>query len=154
MNNKYKSIFLTGVSTILLLSGCCEDNSNNNENDNDNVNVVDSKTDVVYSNLIMTFEPGEHIINYFDYLEISSKKMFPYGYKDGFIETNIPSFDGYELVSTDAIEEKIGYGSRTIGMVYVFVNNKPVQATGIYNYDKNIYEFYEPGMVVQEKVLK
>ena len=86
MNNKYKSIFLTGVSTILLLSGCCEANSNNNENDNDNVNVVDSKTDVVYSNLIMTFEPGEHVINYFDYLEISSKKMFPYGYKDGFIE--------------------------------------------------------------------
>ena len=37
MNNKYKSIFLTGVSTILLLSGCCEANSNNNENDNDNV---------------------------------------------------------------------------------------------------------------------
>ena len=157
MNNKYKAMLLSGISSVVLLSGCSSDTNNTEKNQNNTSAMVvtkDSSSDIQYANMVKVFEPGSHIINYYDYVENAENIYNPYGKKDGFIKTNIPSFEGYELFDTQSIIEKCGYGSRSVGMMYVFINNTTVEATGIYNYDKNAYEFYEPGIVVQEKVLK
>ena len=150
MNNKEKAILLSGISSIFLLSGCSVDNNTKEEP----VVIKEQTMEKVYSNLVKEFDAGMHIINYYDYIEESTNDLFPFDNEDGFVKTSIPSYEGYDLISVQAITEKCGYGSRTVGLLYVFVNNTPVEATGIYNYDKNVYEFYNPGTVVKEKVLK
>ena len=156
MNKKNKSLVLSGIASMFLLCGCDKTINKTEEISKTADITVDEKAEVQYSNIVMTFEPGTHIINYRDHIEYNNSNYTSthFANNDGYLETNIPVPDGYELVNVLTVIDKYGYGSKSDSLVYVFVNNKPVEATGIYNSKKNIYEFYQPGVVVQEKVLK
>ena len=147
MNNKNKALLLSIVSSLTLLCGCGESKTIEIEG---NTYVKSGEEYVKVDNQKVVYEPYTHYIQYFNYDYEGDDYETPYSKKSGFTNSNVPVIEGYELVTIEEVTRKYGYGSKTCGYMYIFVNNKPVEVTLVYNPKTNTYEYNNPGVVVSE----
>lgn len=132
------SLALSGVLATTMLSGCSfRDEQILTEQKNRPVLEQVSETQLEKK----VYPPYEHV---FFKRYYSSKGHYAEKILGGQVE--IP--EGYEILEIENFNEKYGYGSQTGGFDVWFINNEPVEVSPIYNQILEIYDYSEPGSVV------
>ena len=152
MNRKKKALLLASALSLCVLCGCGEEEKQENEViEIEGVTYLKSGDE--YTRVDITprvFEPGEHIIHYTAYF---GKKVIHGEDGWGTSDLEIPETpEGYRYVETIALDE--GGTGYTNSLVHIYVNEKRVEAMGVYNPKTNTVEYDIPGEVIEEKVLE
>lgn len=153
MNIRKKALILATLSATILLYGCNKKNNN-----------ITSNTDIIneYTKTIeKEFDIGEHTISkmykgdpylvdtlyqkikkalYLQKNDISNPELLEI-FNDLYIQ------DGYYISNVGLVD-----GRKENGLVIVFVNNKPICASGVLGKDGD-YHFSEFGNIIEEKSL-
>jgi hypothetical protein len=147
MKKNTKKLLLFGLTSALLMTGC---------GGKDIVEIGgkqylkegDSYTDLEVET--KTFLPGEHII----YYNVDVSNYVYSGNQNGWGNAivNVPEIpEGYKYVNSFSIGR--GASGVTSNIVYVFVNEVPVEATSKYNRETGEFGFFEPGRPVKQLML-
>ena len=135
--NKNKMLLAITLGTSVLSSCGYNDKSNN-----------PVKYSEIYEEKTTTkvFSPGTHIIEYSDVQMVGMSETY-----EGYIDLNIEVPEGYELVDYEISDRKLGPSDQYYNRgFYIFVNTDEVEATGVYDKDKDEYFFSNPGKVVKK----
>lgn len=89
---------------------------------------------------VRVFEPYTHVFFVRTYNEPDTSTI-----TGGQVE--IP--EGYEILDIENWAERSGYGSRTPGYDVWFINTKTVEASLVYNEPLDIYDYSQPGTVIE-----
>ncbi len=139
---KIASLALSGVLATAMLSGC-----SNNDNDQQRKLLAEEKNSPTLEQVAdaqlqkKIYLPYEHV---FFKRYYSSKNVYAERVLGGQVE--IP--EGYEILEIENFNEKYGYGSQTGGFDIWFINKDTVEVTPVYNQILEIYDYSEPGSVV------
>ena len=134
---KALSLGLAMLLTTGLLTGCGSKNTGGAKSTGGFASVALEET-------AKEFDAYTHVIvKRYDYKAFEGITL-----KQGQIE--VP--EGYEILEIENYTEKYGAGSRTGGFIIWFINNKKVKATSSYNDKLEVYDYSNPGVVVEEIV--
>ena len=143
---KIVSLLLATTLSTSMLAGCANTNTER---------VTDTKQSPALEQVIeeqalenRNYEPYEHV--FFKRYYISNMGSSYYSEKKSGGQIEIP--EGYEILEIENFTEKIGYGSQTAGFDVWFINNKPVEVKSVYNNSLGIYDYSEPGVVVEQEL--
>ena len=149
MNKKKKALLLASIASLNILCRCTTVPKSIETEDG---TYVESNGEYVRLNLEPAiFEPGTHIVQYNVYIG----NMDVYSKEDGWGKSRVefPEVpEGYKYVETISIDQA-GYGHLN-AFVHVFVNEKRVEVTPVYNTSTGKVEYLEPGRVIEEKTLE
>ena len=158
MSKKNKLLFLSLLTSLIILTGCSDKKNNNNTKEIDNSD-NDIQTvypeEVVYEDMVVHYTAGTHFVRYEDYRYVkdiyrtynSTKSKYEYKPEMNHFDVSyIPVIDNYEFVDV----EPITYNGSTIGYSYIFVNTVDVNVTLSYDANSGIYKYSEPGVPVED----
>ena len=142
MKNK-KTTIGAYLLSFLILTGCGGYKEDTKESSLDNTSITDIlRVEDEYK----IFEPGTHYLQYFNYYD-NTVRVTETG---EFVNTNIPVLDGYEFINVMPVLFSSG---ATKGYMYFFVNTKTVKVKGVYDYNNNVYNYSNPGEVVEKSLV-
>ncbi len=148
MKKNIRKVLLFGLTSALLMTGCkgkeiVEIGGKQYIKDGEEFTAITSQT--------KTFLPGEHIV----YYNVDIKNEIYFDNKNGWgnAKLDIPEApDGYKYLDTITIND--GTYGHSSNLIYVFVNEVPVEATSSYNAENNEIGFFEPGVPVKQLTLE
>ena len=145
MTKRKKAYLLSSLLSLAILCGCKQESKTIQI---DGEMYVQSGEEYIKVNTEpKTFEPGTHII-YFVTLEDHCEYLTE-GYGNSYIEVpKVP--DGYRVLTTTAVQTDDH--DHTSGMVYFFINEKTVEATGEFNTKTGEVEYLTPGVVIEDEL--
>ena len=150
MKNKKKALLLTGIASLGILCGCGKEKHKTIETGDGTY--VESNGE--YVKVVLepkTYEPGTHIIIFNDHLDSTNTRSYNDGWEYSYFSIPEPP-EGYKYVNTVIVDQSSS-GSVNI-YAHIYVNEKTVEVTPIYNAQKNTINYCNPGVVVEEKTLE
>ena len=148
MNKRKKNLMALALASVLgvsSLTGCtgveAEEESQAVESASEEISNEEETQEVEEVVETKIFEPYTHVY----YVRVSNDNVDTYRVTGGQVE--IP--EGYEILDIEPWIEKIAAGSRSPGYDVWYINNKTVEATLVYNAPIGVYDYSEPGVVIE-----
>ena len=144
------------ITSMIFLTGCAQKGEIITIDNNQYVKSGDSYTRIGDSK--KTFNPGEHYVYYCEALNYSTFGVIDEKYSSsetgwGNINFNIPNApEGYRYINTVPMDT-YGHG-QVRSLIHIFVNEKTVECSAVYNDENSVVGYFEPGTPVKELILE
>lgn len=148
MNRRKKALLLASALSLCVLCGC----GDNKTVEIEGVTYIQNGDE--YTRLDISpkvFEPGEHKITYTAGPREGIRIKLGEEWEDNYYSYAPITPEGYELIDFKFVSDDDGY---VTNIVFIYVNTKRVEASGVYNSKSNTVIYNTPGVVVEEKTLE